>query len=536
MSRRSSISKRMNLYRMAEDTALPEALREQYREPSEKFAVRPVDVAGSRALLVEGAFEGPSAWTEDISRLAEVEVSQDNRSPGAVLVIQDNFGALWALTWGVGFQLLDQEKVDFRFGTRVLARSALPREIKSITRSVLGHRARVDHTVLPGGSTTRGFGVDGYGEIINRVDATARIPGLAWGNAPIRLHAKDSLSLPLGRRPERLVADLQVLNKLLDEPVLPGLESIERLVALKPKDPMVAELNNRLATRLLGKSDEPIGISWPHARAGMSNLMESCRVRGLGRAGDREDIPEIDEVLTWFTGKDPQSVLRGLGSISLEIHNEQDPGATTPVSTSLLLRHWLAFEVREHASRYCFRDGLWYRMDDRHAERIDQRVTEILAAKSSIPFPPWLPGVEERAYNIDAAAAIDGYSLDRNLMRTALHTHGIEPCDIHLRPGTFIHVKRGRGSSDLSHLFAQTLVSWEALTYDETARAAWLEKISQQVGSPVTDATIDEVVIAIGKVKPITTDSLFTFSKVNLVKQFDLLRDVRVRIAWIPES
>ncbi|WP_305779779.1 DUF6119 family protein [Nocardia nova] len=537
MSRRSSISKRMNLYRMAEDTILPEALREQYREPSEKFDVRHVTVADSPALLVDGAFDNPSKWTEAVAVLTNVDVSQDNRSPGAVLVIDDDSGALWALTWGVGFQLLNQEKIDFRFGTRVVARSALPSEIKSITKSILDHRARVDHTVLPGGSTMRGFGVEGYGEVVSRVDAKAEIPGLACGAGPIQLQAKDSLSLPLAKRPEQLVDDLKVLGKLLDQPVLPGLESVEQLVALKPKDPLVTELDQHLAARLLGKSADPIGMSWPHARVGVSGQMASCKITGLGtrRSIVTDDIPDIDEVLTWFVGQDERTVLQRLASISLQLHDDADAAAGTAISPQLPLRRWLAFEVRKMASRYCFHDGAWYRMDDRYLDRIDKRVDEILSAPSSVVLPPWPRGVDEKDYNVDAAKAVGGYSIDRNLMKTELHTHGIEPCDIHVQPGTFVHVKRGRGSSDLSHLFAQTLVSWEALTYDETARAAWLEKVSQQVGSPVTNVSMDEVVIAIGKAKPITTGSLFTFSKVNLVKHCDLLRDVRVRVVGIPE-
>ena len=537
MSRKSPKSKRTNLYRMAEDTTLLEALREQYREPSEQFDVRSVRVGQSSALLVDGAFANPSKWGESVSILTGVGVSHDNRSPGAVLVIEDESGALWALTWGVGFQLLNQENIDFRFGTRVVARSALPTEIKSITKSVLDHRARVDHTILPGGSTIRGFGVDGYGEIVSRVDAKAEILGLTCEHSTVQLHATDALNLPLAKQPEKLIDDLHVLNKLLDGPVVRGLESVEQLVALKPKDPLVAELDQRLAERLLGKSSEPLGMSWPHARVGISGQMASCKISGLGGRQTKisEDIPDIDGVLKWLHGHDEHSVLQRIRSIALQIHDEADPSSENAISPPLALRRWLAFEVREGASRYCFHDGSWYRMDDRYLDRIDNRVDEILSVPSSVVLPPWPQGTDERDYNISAARAVSGYSLDRKLMKTRLHSHGIEPCDIHVRPGTFIHVKRGRGSSDLSHLLAQTLVSWEALTYDETARTAWLEQVSEQAGSPVANVSLDEVVIAIGKAKPITTKSLFTFSKVNLVKHCDLLRDVRVRVVGIPE-
>ncbi len=150
-------------------------------------------------------------------------------------------------------------------------------------------------------------------------------------------------------------------------------------------------------------------------------------------------------------------------------------------------------------------------------------------------MPPW--GDEYEAdYNKAAAGHLAGYSLDRKLITTPLHSRGgIEPCDIFVPPGVLIHVKRGRSSSDLSHLLAQGLVSADALSRDESARQAWIARISEESDASVADARIDEVVLAIGASQPVTVDSLFTFTKVNLVKQVDALRylDVQVRVASI---
>lgn len=57
-------------------------------------------------------------------------------------------------------------------------------------------------------------------------------------------------------------------------------------------------------------------------------------------------------------------------------------------------------------------------------------------------------------------------------------------------------------------------------------------------GAAVRDARIDEVVLAIGRSGPLTVDKLSTFTKVNLLKQYNALRYIGldVRIAAIPSA
>lgn len=122
--------------------------------------------------------------------------------------------------------------------------------------------------------------------------------------------------------------------------------------------------------------------------------------------------------------------------------------------------------------------------------------------------------------------------LDRKLISTPLHSRGgIEPCDIFIPPGVLIHVKRGRRSSDLSHLLAQGLVSTDALARDKNARVAWKNRIREESKEKVENAEINEVILAIGNEKPVTVDNLFTFTKVNLVKQYDALRYLGVKVS-----
>lgn len=527
-------TKRTTLYRMLEESTLATALNEDRRESDEYFTVTDLTIEERPARLVAGSITRPSKWANDVKILTGQEVKVSSRSPGAVLLIQDSAKTIWAVTWGTGFQFLDTEQIDFSFGAGVVARAALPSEVKSLTKTILDHRARVDRSSLPNGSNIRDLGVDGYGEVISRIESKARIGELSAGSKVIQLSAADSLKLPLAKTPEGLLRDLAVLRGLTKRPVLPGLESLEQLIALKPRDSRVPVLDRKLAIALQEEAPRSLGISWPHERLDVYGPVMSAKVTGIGDRERRvlDPVPDISDVQQWLADVPEHNVLDRIKSIRIELHSEADPARNTRISAPVSLRRWLAFEIEEDGKRFCLHDGNWYRMDDRYLARIDERVQEILSAPSSVQLPAWdRDAHDEGEYNKQVAAELSGYCLDRKLIRTPLHSRGgIEPCDVFVEPGILIHVKKARRSADLSHLLAQGLVSADALARDENARQAWTQRITEETGQKVRDAEIREIVLAIGRDQPVTTETLFTFTKVNLVKQFDALRYLGVEV------
>ncbi len=517
---------------MLEGSTLETALTESRRESDDHFTVADLTMQQRPARLVSGAITTGTKWANDVKLLTGHAVSLSNSSPGAALLIQDKDDVIWALTWGTGFHFLDSEQINFGFGSGIVARSALPSEIKSLTKTILDHRARVDRSSMPNGSTIRDLGVDGYGEVVSRIESKAVIKDLAVGEKVIQLRAADSLNLPLAKEPGRLIEDLAVLDTLSQRPVLAGLESLEQLIALKPRDSRVPALDEKLVDALLSDEPQRLGVSWPHERLDAFGPVMSVKVTGLGDHKRRvfDQAPDVSDITEWLSDVPREEVLDRIKSVKIELHSEADPQRGTLVSAPVPLRRWLAFEVEDDNQRFCLHDGSWYRMDDQYLARIDERVRGILAEPPSLQLPPWGDSHEDE-YNKHAAEVLSGYCLDRKLITTPLHSRGgIEPCDVFVAPGVLIHVKRGRRSSDFSHLLAQGLVSTDALARDENARAAWKKRVAEESGGTVEDAGLNEVILAIGSDQPVTAETLFTFTKVNLVKQFDALRYLGVQV------
>ncbi len=177
------------------------------------------------------------------------------------------------------------------------------------------------------------------------------------------------------------------------------------------------------------------------------------------------------------------------------------------------------------------------RMDRSYAVRIDALVDEILTRSSTVEsMPMWGLDQDEQAYNEAASNELEAICMDRKLIYTALHPRGIEACDIFLdKVGACIHVKKARDSASVSHLLAQALVATDSLVHDSESRRAFTERVNKLGSLNLEKAPLNEVVIAIGSVQKVTSATLFTFSKVNLVRQVRAIESnqVRVRVAWI---
>lgn len=195
-------------------------------------------------------------------------------------------------------------------------------------------------------------------------------------------------------------------------------------------------------------------------------------------------------------------------------------GDEDAISARISARKWLAFETSHNGKRYCYFGGQWFQMDARYAETLLRLTEEIFRKQLDPPLPLWTSQFkEEKDYNQHVARQLGGLCLDRKLVRTDAHPRGFEACDVLLKDGTLVHVKKFDSSAPASHLFAQAYVSTDSLIRDAQAVAALRKTVESVGGDPtwVKDRP-PRVVLAMARAKPVTAGELFTFSRVNLVR------------------
>lgn len=424
------------------------------------------------------------------------------------------------------------------FGQRIAIRVADPYELNSLTRTTLDQRSRTDRFSIPSGDHLRGFGVGDFGELVTRLVAKATIPSLTGGSKPIRIRGADALSIPLGRTPEALVADLDALHNILDRDAIPGLEILEQLVAIKNDPEQIEVLEISLSEALSDPASARLGLSWPHERIDDNGTPSSFRFFGAGRklAQIQDGTPELSTVLAAVDGSTPAGRLDRLRRIRIQLY--RDDAGDEPVSSAIPGQRWLAFETEQAGKRYCLHDGGWYLMDQNYAEKLRAQTQAIFDQGPGVELPAWPAEHDEAAYNALAVKKLGGTLLDRRLIHTDLHRRGIEVCDVLTPEGVLVHIKNLESSSPASHLLAQSLVSADALLHDEEARLRFRERVLEHGGdASAIPLKVHTVVLGVArKGRPVTSTDLFTFTQVTLVRHVTELQGRGVNVFVAPIS
>ncbi|MFC8797205.1 DUF6119 family protein [Promicromonospora sp. NPDC057138] len=515
MPRERSNTTPRTLYRLVDLPDMHAAVRERYSDDLE-FETTAVTVGDREGLLVFGVMATPEAkWAQDVHSLTQVVTPIGNITAAAALLIRRGEDGAWALTFGMGFQLIDQSYVDASFGQRIAIRLADPAKISSVTRSAIDSRAQVARVTVPNGDGLNGFGFEAFGEMATRLVARGTSSGLSAKKDMIAVRGADALNIPLGRTPAELLSDLDHIETILTQEPPIGLGVLEQLVPISKPRTLVSELQDQLAAALADPEGKQLGLAWPFEQIGDNEPPTHFKLVGGGsRKGIQEGLPLLDDLITPLKQtKDPVAKLKGM-SVQLFSGDEE------AISAQIAARKWLAFETGLNGKRYCFFGGQWFQMDARYAERLLQLAEGVFRKQLDPPLPPWTSQFkEEKDYNQYLALQLGGLCLDRKLVTTDAHPRGFEACDVLLDDGTLVHVKKFDSSAPASHLFAQAYVSTDSLVRDEQAVSALRKKVESLGGDPtwVKDRP-PRVVLAMARHKPVTARELFTFSRVNLVR------------------
>lgn len=126
----------------------------------------------------------------------------------------------------------------------------------------------------------------------------------------------------------------------------------------------------------------------------------------------------------------------------------------------------VVYETALHNQLYVLSAGDWFRINLNFKDRVYDDVRNLTLLNG---LPAADAGTDEDAYNVKAAAAINGLCLDKRFVYDG-GPDKMEICDILTRSGGLIHVKQRGSSSTLSHLFTQGLNSAERLLQDADFR------------------------------------------------------------------
>ena len=194
-------------------------------------------------------------------------------------------------------------------------------------------------------------------------------------------------------------------------------------------------------------------------------------------------------------------------------------------------------EIDFEGKKYVLNDGAWYHIARKYVTEVNQFYDSV--TNSPHALPPY-GAMKEPEYLRSVTANDHSYALmDRKLIPYGGGRSKVEFCDLLSKDGDIIHVKKYAGSSVLSHLFQQALVSGDSFLHDEEFRNKLNKELPKSFKLRNTKATPStknyRICLAIMSDKPGALDLPF-FSKVSLKYAVKQLRKFGYQVSKLKIS
>jgi uncharacterized protein (TIGR04141 family) len=559
MARRPPEASKTSLYRLRLDSSRSkiEAIQEKYLDRG--FEDKEVYVDNRKALLVYGMIPNDHPdWIDHVKSLTMFSPEVSNNTSAGLLIVRldEKHDRCYALSWGMGHLILDPTFIDDGFGLRFALRRADPDEVRALTTHALDTLPKTARMSVFGGASLNAFGLEEIGEVVSRLVGKVSARGLSSNQNDreklITVRGADALGIPLAKHPKSLITDLQLIDDVVEkEKPAPGVEHLENTKPLRPGNPKIKLLNDKLADSLTPQHGR-IALCWPSEWDEDIGEASSYEIKGLGQQWNGEvDELDLDDLLIPIGNEVIEKRLNRLKSVKIQGKAAGGSTLTRDISGD----RWITFETTLDEERFVFHRGRWYNVGGAYLKRLHARIERILAVRTTETIPPWprmnkirkrskepyVGPATEAIYNEKVVAAQHGYySLDRKFLYTEQHPRGFEACDILTPSNALVHVKRLDDSVSASHLFNQAIVSAEALRRQVDALEKFRELVKQISGGKrllPPDFRASRIVLAFsgGAVK---AESLFTFSQVTLARCAQRLGELEIslEIGEIPDS
>jgi uncharacterized protein (TIGR04141 family) len=485
--------------------------------------------SGLDGLLVVQRYQArPPNWVDPLRSLVEGELPPiDVQSAGAALIIR-LAGRIFAFTFGQGRHLLNPDLLVDDFGLRVAANTIDPLQVRSVDgrtfqRGILLTRRQASR---PG--RVEALGVQPDREMYRALTGRSRREGEG------RVHGSTSLGVTRPIPLSGLEAfGQELIRDYAGNDYRASFSSLDRMRPLARNSPEAVRLDTALidalhAPDLAPYLAPPALLDWEH----VSGFRFSTEPRG----------PRYDDLdlRTYLLSLDAPVTIDQIHDDEVRLLDRDSPR----IVSRWQIRKCLVWETTLDDRAFVLADGRWYDIDRAYLESVNNTVATAEPADIVLPSPS-VPNLDERAYNQEAALAVGGVLLDRQLARVTTERGGFELCDIFVSPNRLVHVKRGIGSQELTYLFAQGVQSAEGYRNAREVRARLRELVNVVDAAQAALLPLDErpdpddfiVTYAVVTDSParVPRDLPF-FARAALARSIRTLRELDFRVATLGVS
>lgn len=351
---------------------------------------------------------------------------------------------LFALTFGYARFLFKDDVLEEQFGLKIILNSIQQNQIRRISKSSVGSNQKQSDEQLPKSSDISEFGFD-----INR-DLMKCISGKSdeemFENS--MLTGGDIFSLTVERDISNIDEFLVFCYKKYKQTAYKDKFAwIDNIKFVKDKS-LIEKLNQKLIQEINDKNFTTVWMAVPE-------VVSWEKIKDFKISGCDECFGDI------YIEKFVDSLKNEL--INVNQLQGKKIYARSSIDESINSYEWTAYkciiaEINVNQQQYCLNNGKWYCIDNSFVTKIDSEYSSIELCDTV--FIDHKNKTDEDAYNEKLKETLQGSHLLHKYKISIGGGQGnnIEPCDL-LWNKKLIHIKKNGGSSVLSHLFNQALVS-----------------------------------------------------------------------------
>ena len=481
------------------------------------------------SLFSRRSISNPPKWLSFFDGILDRNLEGLYNSSSSAVLLVNHKGRIFAFTFGYARGFLNLSVVEEDFGLKVALNSIEQDRIRSVDIKNLDTVVRQSKVQTLQAGSVDNFGLNPERDILNAVTGISKDESLGKHiSGATALH----ISVPIKVDGLQKLC-LKLLEKYADKSYKEFFPWVDHIKDVKNLA-LIEELNGSLVQAIHDKDKnfERIFLAAPE-------LIDWEKIEGFKFSDSeeeepREDIRIVDILPSGEELKDKVNLLW------LKRQNVYCVGANNDeIVDSWHLYSCINYEVKKGESFYILTSGKWFEVDAKYAGSVDDEIKNI-PIYDRFDFPEHEGEREdaynEKAYNSDTSRCV---LMDKKLIPYGGGHNKIEFCDLLIDKKDFVHVKRFRGSSALSHLFFQGLTSAFLLKTEMGFLKAANQKLPEDHRfdeAVQIDASKYEVVfVVISKVKKQVRDIFPFFSRVSLLHVYKQLQayDYKVSIAKI---
>ena len=410
----------------------------------------------------------------------------------------------FAVSFGFGRHLLKDDVVEERFGLKVVLNSLNKLGFRSIDKTTLGSIPKHSREQISKDVAAIDFGIDIEQDLIRSI--TGKSDDEIFGKI---ITGKDCLSGTAKIDTNNVVEFLtHVINRYESEDYKEDYGWVDQITEISNKK-TENTLNIKLIEKLNTGDFTKVWMAVPEIIDWSKTI--GFRYSKLTKADIFDDL-DIEEYMR--LNPDP---------VTLESIKNLQVFSISATSNDTIIERWSMFrclyaEIElEKDEVHILNNSKWYKISKDFTQQVHNDFIKINRSKINMPE---CCVSDEGEYNLHTVSVMTGsVCMDKKMISHGGGRSKIEFCDIYTDKKEIIHVKRYGGSSVLSHLFAQGVVSGELLINDSDFKNKLNDKLplTHKISNPTNrlNAGDYEIIYAIISDSDSPLDIPF-FSKVSL--------------------